>query len=130
MPFDDKSNTAAAVEGRIIDKDEGANTGLGRLYASGWLKRGPTGIIGTNITDAKETVNSIIADVDAGMLPMQPESSDELESLLGTAHCNFIDWNEYKQIEAFEVRQGESSNPAKPRQKLLDREQMLTIAKQ
>lgn len=44
----------------VDNNNESTTTGLAPLYVSGWLKRGPSGIIGTNITDAKETVASIM----------------------------------------------------------------------
>ena len=128
MPFDEQSNTAASVQGRVNDTDP--IEGLGAMYAAGWVKRGPTGIIGTNITDAKETVSSIVADVESGRLALKEHDEADLSSLLKERHCNFIDWDEYKRIEAFETRKGESSQPAKPREKLVDRDEMLSIAKQ
>ena len=56
--FDEKKGIVRNTHGRVDDDKKGG------LYVSGWLKRGPSGIIGTNITDAKDTVASIIKDIE------------------------------------------------------------------
>lgn len=64
--FDSKSGTVRHFRGKVDDSAGGASFHKGALYVTGWLKRGPTGIIGTNIADAKETVGSVLTDLAAG----------------------------------------------------------------
>jgi adrenodoxin-NADP+ reductase len=67
VPFDFKSHTIPHTSGRVraADGEQGVLRGL---YVAGWLKRGPSGIIGSNIGDAKETVQSVCEDAAAGLL--------------------------------------------------------------
>lgn len=60
LPESENTVSVRNVEGRIVDPL--TNKSIPGLYCSGWLKRGPSGIIGTNIVDAKNTVSSILAD--------------------------------------------------------------------
>jgi ferredoxin/flavodoxin---NADP+ reductase len=66
VPFDEKTSTVPNVAGRVIGP-EGAP--LPGEYVAGWLKRGPTGVIGTNKSDAAETVRSLLADLAGGPGP-------------------------------------------------------------
>jgi ferredoxin--NADP+ reductase len=60
IPFDERTHTVPNAEGRVLGPD---GTPLPREYVSGWLKRGPTGVIGTNKSDAAQTVRSLLADL-------------------------------------------------------------------
>ncbi len=64
-PFDEGSGTIPNVGGRVLD-DAGAP--IPGVYAAGWIKRGPTGVIGTNKKDAVETVDHLLEDARAGLL--------------------------------------------------------------
>src|SRR5215472_14946278 len=85
VPFDDRSHTVPNAEGRVLGPD---GQPLPGEYVAGWLKRGPTGVIGTNKSDAAQTVRSLLADLaggpGAGDVPLPragllrlPESSGE-----------------------------------------------------
>ena len=67
IPFDSKRATIANEGGRVVDPANGEQ--VPGLYAVGWIKRGPSGVIGTNKKDAQETVDNIFADVEAGRIP-------------------------------------------------------------
>ena len=69
MPFDDPHGIVPNEAGRI---------GEGREYVVGWIKRGPSGIIGTNKRDAQETVDTLLEDVEAGGRRPGPESLEQL----------------------------------------------------
>jgi ferredoxin--NADP+ reductase len=58
VPFDDRRNVIPNREGRVVDGD----TAIPGLYVAGWIKRGPTGIIGTNKKDAVQTVTCLLED--------------------------------------------------------------------
>jgi ferredoxin/flavodoxin---NADP+ reductase len=66
VPFDERSSIVPNVEGRVTGPDGSA---LPREYVAGWLKRGPTGVIGTNKSDAAQTVRALLADLAGGPGP-------------------------------------------------------------
>jgi len=66
VPFDERSSTVPSEAGRVLGPD---GKPLPGEYVSGWLKRGPTGVIGTNKSDAAETVRSLLADMAGGPGP-------------------------------------------------------------
>ena len=66
LPFDESRATLRNDGGRVLGDD---GTPLPGVYAAGWIKRGPTGVIGTNKKDAAETVEALLADARAGALP-------------------------------------------------------------
>jgi ferredoxin--NADP+ reductase len=66
VPFDDRSFTVPNVDGRVLGPDGAPLPGE---YVAGWLKRGPTGVIGTNKSDAAQTVRSLLADLAGGPGP-------------------------------------------------------------
>jgi ferredoxin/flavodoxin---NADP+ reductase len=66
VPFDDRSHTVPNADGRVLGPDRQPLPGE---YVSGWLKRGPTGVIGTNKSDAAQTVRALLADLAGGPGP-------------------------------------------------------------
>jgi NADPH-dependent glutamate synthase beta subunit-like oxidoreductase len=115
LPFDHR-------KGVVITKDGGrVEPGV---YAVGWLKRGPTGIIGTNIPDAHETVDVIVRDMPTFDLNRK-HKSDDLESLLRAKGIKFVDWSGYKKIEQAEEARGIRSSPPRPRVKFTSVADML-----
>ena len=60
LPFDDALGT--------VPNDQGRVDGVAATYVTGWIKRGPTGFIGTNKSCAQETVRALVADYNAGLL--------------------------------------------------------------
>ncbi len=63
VPFDENTATVPNAEGRVLGPDGEPQPGE---YVAGWLKRGPTGVVGTNKSDAAGTVRSLLADLSAG----------------------------------------------------------------
>src|SRR5258708_20622937 len=66
VPFGERSHTVPNADGRVLGPDGQPQPGE---YVAGWLKRGPTGVIGTNKSDAAETVRSLLADLAGGPGP-------------------------------------------------------------
>lgn len=76
------------------------------LYVCGWLKRGPTGIIGTNLTDAEDTVNSIA--MDEGSFDWSASGRPALQALLQQRDVQVVDWPAWEQLDQKEVAGGHS----------------------
>jgi ferredoxin--NADP+ reductase len=101
LPFDDSAAVIPNDAGRILD-GSGPVPGL---YVAGWLKRGPTGVIGTNRSDAVETVKSLAADLSE--LPWAPERDpDALPGLLASRGVPAVDWAGWERLRGHEVELG------------------------
>lgn len=94
------------------------------LYCSGWIKRGPSGVIGTNKPDSEETVQKILEDVGSLALCPNPSSAELLKFLKdkGVKVVRFADW---KKIDAAEIANGQKRG--KPREKFVKVEDMLAV---
>ncbi len=113
LPFDEAGGVVPNVAGRVIDDGvasvHGGNAGsLGSVtgtYVVGWIKRGPTGLIGSNRRDAHETVASLLAD--ARLLPRAPDQDpDAIVALLRTRGIAVVPWQGWCAIDAAEHRLG------------------------
>lgn len=98
------------------------------MYTTGWIKRGPVGLIGHTKGDALETIGHILDDQAAGALtePVYPEESSIVE-LLESKGVEFTDWEGYHRLEAAEKALGETEG--RERVKIATREAMLAEAR-
>jgi ferredoxin/flavodoxin---NADP+ reductase len=126
LPFDDRRGTVPNDGGRIL-ADGG--TPLTGEYVVGWIKRGPTGIIGTNKRDAQETVDTLLEDLDAGRLldPADPDR-DTLEALLSERAPDHVTYAGWEAIDRAEKTAGEPQG--RPRVKLCTFEELLDAARE
>jgi ferredoxin--NADP+ reductase len=122
VPFDDRSHVLPNDRGRVLDLDTGAH--MPGVYAVGWIKRGPTGILGTNKRDAAETVASLVEDLRAGRLN-QPEIDGGVHDLLA-GRDDIVTVAGWRQIDAAELSAGRAAG--RPRAKLAEREALLKAA--
>jgi ferredoxin/flavodoxin---NADP+ reductase len=113
VPFDERSGTIPNDRGRVL--------GAERTYAAGWIKRGPSGVIGTNKKDATETIELLLEDARAGKL-VAPLSSD-LAELLEAKGADFVEYEGWQAIDAAERTAGEPLG--RPRVKLHSWEKLL-----
>ena len=125
LPFDDASGTMPNDGGRVVGAD---GRPLPGVYCAGWIKRGPTGVIGTNKKDATETVELLLADADAGLLPtpQRPDPEAPLQLLIdrGVRVVSYGGW------EALDVVEREAGSPrGKPRVKLVTWDELLAAAR-
>jgi ferredoxin--NADP+ reductase len=111
-------------EGRVIDPESGVP--LSGVYAAGWIKRGPSGVIGTNKKCAQETTDLLLADHAEGRLPEPEQSADELLELLH-ARTHVVDYTGWEAIDAHERSLGEPAG--RPRVKLVHRPELLERAR-
>jgi ferredoxin--NADP+ reductase len=117
VPFDEGRGTIPNLEGRVVDESGEPIRGV---YCAGWIKRGPSGVIGTNKKDAAETAAHVLADADAGLLA--PGEGD-LEELLNERGLPFVDYAGWQAIDAHECALGEPLG--RPRVKLATWDELL-----
>lgn len=123
LPYDERRGVLPNETGRLIDPDSGAV--LPGLYTSGWIKRGPSGIIGTNKPDAVETVNSMLEDRQSGRLAStDPLDRTKLEATLRDRGVRFVTYAEWQTIDRLEVERGKAAG--RPRVKIARKEQIFT----
>jgi len=121
VPFNEKKGIFPNDEGRIVD----GSTPVPGLYAVGWIKRGPSGVIGTNKPDAIATIKNLLEDIPNLEPAAEPDRSavaDLLKSR-GVAAISYADW---QKIDAAEVERGDAEG--KPREKFLHVDEMLRAA--
>jgi ferredoxin--NADP+ reductase len=127
VPFDERSGVIPNTAGRVTDADSGEP--LAGEYVVGWIKRGPSGVIGTNKKDAQETVDAILADLAARNgtrhTPQQPDA-EAVEALLRERQPQLVSYEGWEAIDRHERAAGEATG--RPRVKITSIEQMLQIA--
>jgi len=121
LPFDDRSGTIPHASGRVTASDGQALAGL---YVAGWIKRGPSGIIGTNKPDAAETVRAMLDDLRAGRLlaPAAP-ARGAIAGRLAARGVRALTHDDWRRIDALELARGAAAG--RPRVKLVRREEFL-----
>jgi ferredoxin--NADP+ reductase len=122
VPFDERTGLIPNTKGRVLDPATG--TPLAGHYATGWIKRGPTGVIGNNKADSVETVNALVEDLVAGSLPV-PAAPDPaaLEALVRERQPQIVTFDDWKRLDGIEVERGRPQG--RPRVKLTSVEEML-----
>jgi ferredoxin--NADP+ reductase len=121
VPFDERRGVFPNQDGRILDGD----TVCPGLYTAGWIKRGPTGIIGTNRADSVATVGSLLEDLAQLDTSSDKSGADGLYALLAERGVEVIDYANWKKIDAAEVQRGKPKG--KPREKFTRSEEMLAV---
>ncbi len=121
VPFDDKRCVIPHAEGRALDAEGQPVTGV---YCTGWIKRGPNGVIGTNKKDGAETANALLADLAAGRLNEPPSPTLEAaEALVADHRPEAIEYAHWESIDAHERDRGEPHG--RPRIKLCSWDELL-----
>jgi ferredoxin--NADP+ reductase len=124
VPFDERTGTIPNDGGRILD---GNGAPLPGVYVAGWIKRGPTGVIGTNKKDATETVASLLADGEAGRLHRVDADADAVVELLEERGADPVVYAGWEAIDALERSRGEPHG--RPRVKLCSWDELLAAAR-
>ncbi len=120
VPFDSKRGTFPNVDGRITDNGKPVSG----LYAVGWIKRGPSGVIGTNKPDSVATVQSLLQDVPHLAPCPQPDSQAVFNFLKGKG-VQVVTFSDWKKIDLAEIERGKPGG--KPREKFVKVEEMLGV---
>jgi ferredoxin/flavodoxin---NADP+ reductase len=124
VPFDETYYVLPNERGRVLKSDDEMLPGV---YAVGWIKRGPTGILGTNKRDAAETVAAVVEDIEAGRLPEAPKGGDDLDALLAQRKPDLVTVEGWRSINEQELEAGRSAD--RPRVKLASRDELLSATK-
>jgi ferredoxin--NADP+ reductase len=117
VPFDPASGTIPNERGRVSPG----------VYCAGWIKRGPTGVIGTNKKDAAETVETLLEDAAAGRLEPKPDATAvAVDALLFERGVDAVEYDGWMAIDEAERTAGEKSG--RPRVKLCSWDELLAAA--
>jgi len=116
VPFDERRGVIPNAEGRV--------EGHPRVYTAGWIKRGPSGVIGTNKKDAAETCERLLEDAAAGLLESE---GGELEELLRARGVDFVEYAGWQAIDEHERSLG--APRGRPRVKLTSWDELVAKAR-
>ena len=120
VPFDDRAGVIPNKEGRVVE----SGRIVSGIYAAGWIKRGPMGLIGTNKADSDETVRHILEDVPR----LSPCPQRDTRALLGSLKkkgARVVSFQDWKKIDAEEIKRGKAVD--KPREKFTSAAEMLSV---
>ncbi|HEU5277581.1 MAG TPA: FAD-dependent oxidoreductase [Gaiellaceae bacterium] len=124
VPFDERRGTIRNEKGRVVDE---AGKPVAQVYCAGWIKRGPTGIIGTNKKDATETVAHLLEDVEAGRLSHREDvTAEAVDAFLAERGVRAVLYPGWTSIDELERAAGEKLG--RPRVKLRTWDELLEAA--
>ncbi|MDK8758038.1 FAD-dependent oxidoreductase [Corynebacterium sp. MSK151] len=131
IPFDNVKNVISNVGGRVIESDnteDEAAEAITGLYTTGWVRRGPVGLIGNTKGDANEAVANLLADAAEGkkFTPSKPELS-AVNELLESKGIDYLDWEGWHKLDAAERTAGEAEG--RERKKYVEWDEMVTHSK-
>lgn len=115
VPFDEASGTVPNDRGRVV--------GMTGVYVTGWIKRGPRGVIGTNRSCAEQTVARLWEDFDAGVLTTEVGDRAEIDAVIASHGATPLSWQDWTAIDEAERDRGEQVS--RPRVKFVDVADML-----
>jgi ferredoxin--NADP+ reductase len=109
LPFDELAAVVPNDGGRVVDPE--ARTPVPGSYVAGWIKRGPTGFIGTNKSCAGQTVHNLVADYNNGLLADPAAKPAALDKLVRSRQPTVVDAEGWKAIDAAEIARGGGERP-------------------
>ena len=131
IPYDARRGVITNVAGRVTGAD---GTVLPGLYANGWIKRGPVGLIGATKSDALETIASLVEDIESGSLPSAVEREDDaILRLLDDRGVQYTTWDGWTALDEHEKSRGAAALDAdgepRTRIKVVEREEMVRVSR-
>ena len=120
LPFDDRRGVIPNNGGQVIDSN---NLNVENVYVTGWIKRGPSGVIGTNRSDSIETVNTLLNNIQEAKLI----DNLDMAEILKNNEIQFLTYDEWKIIDQYEIKAGEKVG--KPREKITSIKKIMEILK-
>ncbi len=124
LPFDESAAVVPNDGGRVVEPVSGEP--VPGAYVAGWIKRGPTGFIGTNKSCSFQTVQAVVADFNAGRLTDPVARPEALAQLVHERRPDVVDSAGWRAIDAAEITRG--SRDGRPRNKFTDVAEMLAAA--
>ena len=125
VPFHESWGTIPNEKGRVTGNNGNA---VNQLYTAGWIKRGPSGIIGTNRACSAETIECLLSDLEKLDTGAKKMGASEIYSKLDNKKIRYLNFKEWTQIDNKEIELGEPKG--KPREKFTYVEEMLSVVKQ
>ncbi len=123
LPFDDAAAVVPNRGGRVVTPATGLP--VSGSYVAGWIKRGPTGFIGTNKSCAQETVNALVDDYNNGLLADPADGQQGLDRLVRARQQDVVDLERWQAIDRAEVARGQADG--RPRDKFTSIDEMLEV---
>jgi ferredoxin--NADP+ reductase len=123
VPFDERHGVIPNHEGQVLGEDNQVVSGL---YATGWIKRGPVGLIGHTKSDAMETVQHLVTGQASWWNPSEPDEQAVID-LLDARHVLYTNLDGWHRLDAHEVALGEPH--ARARVKVVPRDEMVRISR-
>jgi len=120
VPFDEKKAIVPNEKGRVLDPATGS--AVAGLYVAGWVKRGPTGLIGSNKPDGAETAAAMLGDL-AATAPAPDWRPEAVDAALAAGGVRTVDFEAWRRLDKLEVERGRAQG--RPRVKLGSVEEML-----
>ena len=125
VPFDARRSVVPNASGRVLT-DAGAATTVPGTYVTGWIKRGPSGIIGTNKPDSVETVARLLEDHAAGTLPRASGAGrSAIDGMLAERGVDVVTFDDWRRLDAIEQARGTAAG--RPRVKVTRVAEMLDL---
>ncbi len=122
IPFDHRNGTIPHERGRVLDMD---GQQLRGVYTTGWIKRGPVGLIGHTKGDALETITSLLEDRQ-GLVPAEEPDPDAVEQFLLAKGCEYTTWDGWRQLDGHERELGAARG--RERIKVVERAEMVRVS--
>lgn len=123
LPFDGQAGVVPNDGGRVIDFDGEPMPGA---YVTGWIKRGPVGLIGHTKSDATQTINLLLSDLDKLSAPEEPDPQ-AVDAYLRDRDIEYTTWQGWEKLDEHEAALGESQGRA--RVKVVPRDEMVQISR-
>ncbi len=123
LPFDSAIGVVPHADGRVVGTN---GTVIPGIYVAGWIKRGPTGVIGTNKADAAATVASLLADLPHLPEPTVPDP-ESVTALLEQRGVPYVTWDAWSRLDNHEMELGRAQG--RERMKVFDRATMLAMSR-
>ena len=125
VPFHESWGTIPNENGRVTDND---NNLVPQFYTAGWIKRGPSGIIGTNRACSVGTVSCLLQDLTTLDNGIKKSGADAIDKILQKKNIHSVNYDDWKNIDAKEIQRGEPKG--KPREKYTYINEMLSVTEQ
>ncbi|MCL2455622.1 MAG: FAD-dependent oxidoreductase [Micrococcales bacterium] len=122
VPFDAEAGVITNREGRVVDAHGEPIPGM---YCTGWIKRGPVGLIGHTKSDAQETVRHLVSDA-PGLVRAPSPDPDAVDALLASREVQVVPWTGWELLDAYEQQLGAAQG--RERVKVVPRDDMIDIS--